>query len=163
MTSDAVSAVGFIGAPALLTNATSVLLLSTANRLARSVARARELAATAADDNKEKVLTLNSQLRMAQRRVLLTVWAMGLLYLGLSSFAAATLIAFVGEFGKEAGLALLESGLVRGTMITGGLGFISLMLGSALLVYETTLAYRMLREESIGIRNTQSFTGLPSG
>jgi cyanate permease len=88
---------------------------------------------------------------------------MGLLYLGVGSFAAATLIAFLGEFGREAGIGAFDSGMVRSTLMAGGVGFVSLMLGSALLVYETTLAYRMLWEESIGIRNSQRFTGLPSG
>ena len=152
MTSETTSALGYIGAPALLTNAISVLLLSTANRLARSVTRAREVAELLSGGGKETALELSRQLEIAETRVLLTVWAMGLLYLSLGCFAAATLLAFVGEFGNEAALDMIDSAFVRATMVAGGIGFVMLMSGASLLVYETSLAYRMLKYEAAGRR-----------
>jgi hypothetical protein len=148
MESETASALSFIGVPALLTNAIFVLLLSTANRLARSVTPAREIARLTGPDKGESTLDLSRQLRFAERRVLLTVWAMGLLYFALASFAAATLLAFVGEFEAAAELDLLKRVFVRGTMFAEGVGFVGLLLGASLLVYETTLAYRMLKEEA---------------
>lgn len=98
MEPSAFAALSLIGAPALLTNATSVLLMSTANRLGRSVDRARQLATAVAgqpggSDMREDLMR---QLSRAERRVLITVRAMSLLYFALGAFAVSTLAAFVG-------------------------------------------------------------------
>jgi hypothetical protein len=68
----------FIGAPAILTNASSVMALGTSNRFARAIDRARVISAKL--DN-EKSLAGNEiefqtrQLRFSERRVMLLVRA----------------------------------------------------------------------------------------
>ena len=156
------SALGFIGAPALLTNAISVLLLSTANRLARSVTRAREIAKSIAAKDPKPAVTLPRQLALAEHRVLLTVWAMSVLYMALGAFAAATLLAVVGELQTAAQIDLLRTAFVRASMATGGLGFVGLIVGAALLTYESSLAYRMLKEEAADLRE-QAYTAGTEG
>lgn len=145
------AALTLIGAPALLTNATSVLLLSTSNRLNRTIVRARELAAEM-DASKgtaggEGLAYLSSQLDAGETRVLITVRAMTLLYSALGLFVASTLAAFIGAIAAPSE-GLLLSGSLMMTIVTGGIGFLGLVLSAAILVRESQLAYRMLRAEA---------------
>src|SRR5437588_9007866 len=85
----------FIVAPAILTNASSVMALGTANRFARAIDRARDLAAQVdgkeQDRDPEMALRIR-QLRYAERRALVLVRALTAFYLSLGSFAAASLV-----------------------------------------------------------------------
>src|SRR4030081_2477442 len=84
----------FIVAPAILTNASSVMALGTSNRFARSNDRARALSSQVQgkenDPDPEVALRLR-QLRVAERRVLLLVRALTAFYLSVGSFAADSL------------------------------------------------------------------------
>src|SRR6187402_3001817 len=80
-----------IAAPAVLTNAASLLVLSTSNRFARAVDRARSLSAqlasaTATDD--PLTPTRLRQLHRTERRSLMLVRALQNYYLSIGSFAA---------------------------------------------------------------------------
>src|SRR5438477_2642397 len=88
-----------IAAPAILTNATSVLAMSTSNRLARAVDRARELARQleqsapdAADAATRRRLT---ELAAVDRRSLLLLRALRAVYVALGGFASATLLSLL--------------------------------------------------------------------
>jgi hypothetical protein len=153
MSDTAYAGLALVGAPALLTNATSVLLMSTANRLARSVTRAREItqAIEQLGGHSDDPDRLFWQLNLAERRVLITVRAMTALYVAIGCFSAGTLAAFLGA------LALAEESAfqpwaVQATVLTGAGGVIALMSGAALLVYETHLAYRLLHDEAKRLR-----------
>jgi hypothetical protein len=78
----------FIVAPAILTNASSVLTLSTSNRLARAVDRARELTtaleSTAALGSRSAQLELR-ELAGAQQRMLMLIRALRAFYLALGA------------------------------------------------------------------------------
>ena len=93
------AALTFIAAPALLTNASSLLLLGTTNRLARAVDRVRALAvATRAPRRTESTLA-QIELRLmalAEQRVRIIVRAMTAFYLAVGSFAFGTMLALVG-------------------------------------------------------------------
>ena len=83
----------FIAAPAILTNASSVMALGTSNRFARAIDRARALAAEVerrAAMPEDLARLRIKQLHFASRRVLLLVRALTAFYLSLGSFAAAT-------------------------------------------------------------------------
>src|SRR5690606_34981149 len=83
----------FIVAPAILTNASSVLAMSTSNRLARAVDRARELskqleqssAAAAPSPDTDRQLR---ELAAAEQRALMLIQALGSFYFALGGFAA---------------------------------------------------------------------------
>src|SRR5258708_2840134 len=89
----------FIVAPAVLTNASSLMSLQTANRFARSIDRARWLAEQIKGrenaDDPEIRLRLR-QLTFAERRVMLLVRALTAFYLAVGSFAGASFASLLG-------------------------------------------------------------------
>ena len=146
------AALTLIAAPAVLTNASSVLALGTSNRFARAVDRQRQLSVLLekrdeAMEPGEGELRLR-QLRRTEVRGQLLLRALTSFYLSLGSFAAASLLALVGAivgaevaavFGTAAGLLAVGVGLAG----VGGLVF-----GCVLLVRETRVALESLREEA---------------
>ena len=88
----------FIAAPAVFTNAASVLALGTGNRLARVVDRTRQLSAELRRDNSDTALNRMylRQLGRLGRRSDRLVRAMTFFYTAVGAFAAASLVAVVG-------------------------------------------------------------------
>jgi hypothetical protein len=137
-------------APAILTNASSVLALGTSNRLARVVDRTRVVAKelAALEPGAPHYDSWAAQLQRLQVRAQLLVKALRAFYLSLGLFASAALISIVGSlatyytqkflFGLTAGLALL----------TGAVAVIGLATGCAVMVHETRFAVQNLAEEA---------------
>src|SRR5665213_3148005 len=72
----------YVGGPALLTNATSLLVLSTANRFARAIDRSRYLTGLLAAPALEGIRALEvAELRTTGRRIQLIGTAISALYL----------------------------------------------------------------------------------
>ena len=89
-----------IAAPAVLTNASSVLALGTANRLARVIDRVRELTAKlqGMDEAADSLELMQvRQLDRVERRALLLTKALSAFYLSLGSFAAVSLKGYQGS------------------------------------------------------------------
>src|SRR5271170_1017793 len=88
------AALTIVVAPAILTNASSVLCLGTANRLARIVDRTRVVSAELARvaPNAKTYVVCRRQLKALRTRWTLVLRALKLFYMSLGSFAAATLI-----------------------------------------------------------------------
>ena len=88
-----------IAAPAVLTNASSVLALGTSNRFARAIDRARALSKwleeQEANDGPMTKLRVR-QLNRTERRSILLLHALRCFYTSLGSFAAAALISLIG-------------------------------------------------------------------
>src|SRR5689334_18796445 len=136
-----------IVAPAVLTNAASVLAMSTSNRLARATDRARELARQleeSADLGTPQAQRRMGELASAERRTLLLLTALRSVYVALGSFACATLCALLG-----AALATLAEG--RTTQVLGAVGLGAGLLalgalvhGSVMLVRETRIVVQVL-------------------
>lgn len=132
----------FIAAPALLTNASSLLILSTSNRFARAVDRARSLAERLPDGLNE------ADLARAMRRALTLNRALTAFYVAVSAFS-------VGTFGEllGGGIASLSKTEIAPVITELGLGVAAIgtaaiALGAAFLVMETWDAYRGLRSEA---------------
>lgn len=141
----------FIAAPAILTNASSVMALGTSNRFARAVDRARAVAREleAQPPPPEPIFRLRTnQLRYGTRRVLLLVRALTAFYASLGAFAAASLASLLGavlvithhDTGRDAAM-LIAFGC-------GLLGIGGLVGGASVLVLESRLTLAILREES---------------
>src|SRR2546425_12010572 len=84
-----------IVAPAVLTNASSVLILSTSNRLARAVDRARELSRQleeAVEFSSSEPARRLRELTATERRTLMLLAALRGFYIALGSFASAALV-----------------------------------------------------------------------
>jgi len=150
LTDNPFAALSFIAGPALLTNATSLLLLSTINRYARALDRARLLATKIAGldpgtDAGETSLWRH-QLTLAQLRVRLILRTLTFFYTAIGTFGLGTLSYLVG--------ATLLAGTAGETaasviMLAGStLGVASLIAGSAILVWESRLSFQILRDEA---------------
>jgi len=148
----------FIAAPALLTNATSVLALSTINRMLRTRDRMAELFAKSevGGQSEAEAKRMLAQVDRVERQAVLLLRALHSIYVALGSFAAATLVTLLG-----AGLASFQEafwfrwlaglGLVLGFAGVGGLVF-----GSLLLFRATQLSLANIRDEAALIRARQS-------
>jgi hypothetical protein len=147
-------------APAILTNACSVLALGTSNRLARVVDRtrvvARELAAIEPGGPDTQVKghfpgdyeSWAAQLAALQVRTQLLVKALRVIYGSLGLFATAALLSVVGSIVTYYGqrwLFRLTAGLA---LLAGAVAVVGLASGCALMVQETRLAVRILAEEA---------------
>ena len=99
-TSTPFAALSLIVAPAILTNACSVLIMSTSNRVARAVdlsrEAGRELDAVSPDDSSAESRRRLEEMSAAHTRSVLLVRALRALYTALGGFSAATLLALLG-------------------------------------------------------------------
>jgi hypothetical protein len=136
-------------APAVLTNASSVLCLGTGNRIARVVDRTRLVATEMAglQIGSKAYQARADQLPRLQVRAQLLFKALRTLYASLGLFAATALITVIGSalelFGWQLGFhvaALIALGC-------GTAAVIGLTYGCALMVHETRLAVHNLAEE----------------
>ncbi len=144
----------FIVAPAILTNASSILSLSTSNRFARTVDRSRFLydkLKAPAKLTAEELSLYRKQLPVIGRRSLLLVRSLTWFYVSVGSFAATAFVSIVGaalttiqnpmlsETGSEAGwIAAFVCGIV---------GVAGLVAGTSLMVMEMWLALDFMQSE----------------
>ena len=149
------AALSFIVAPAMLTNATALMGLSSSNRLAIATQRTRELA-----HELEAAETLSSdqakrgfeEMNASAERSELLIRALRSFYFAMGSFALATLLSLLG-------LAMQTFdplGLVRPLEIlalaAGVFAFGGLVTGAVQLLRETRLAVRQLDARSRNLR-----------
>ena len=145
-----------IVAPAVLTNASSVLVMSTSNRLGRVVDRARTLSKQlegSASRQTPVSLRRASELRAAERRSLMLLVALRSFYVALGSFATAALLSLIGAtlFALTPRLAIASSVLEVLGVVAGLVAVGSLVHGSIVLVRETRIAVRVLQERAAAI------------
>jgi cytochrome bd-type quinol oxidase subunit 1 len=149
------AALTFIAAPALLTNASSLLLLGTSNRLARAVDRVRALASHLEhhSDTESRIAQLElRQMQSAERRVLIIVRAMTAFYLAVGSFAFGTMLALVGATLVTPDHEVMRQWVMRFTIAACVIGVAAIMSGSLSLVFESRLTFRILRVEADLVR-----------
>lgn len=144
-----------IVAPAILTNASSLLSMSTGNRLARAVDRARELAKQLEDpatggSTADTTRRLN-ELAAAEQRSVMLLDALRSFYIALGGFATATLVSLLGavliRFSNPIVLVLEITAVLAGVVAVG-----ALVHGSLLLVRETRIAVYVLRQRAASVR-----------
>jgi uncharacterized protein DUF2721 len=142
-------------APAILTNACSVLALGTSNRLARVVDRtrlvARELAALEPGGSSHAQGGYESwaaQLTGLQARTQLLVKALRVIYGSLGLFATAALVSVVGSIVTYYGQRILFQVTAGLALLAGAVAVVGLASGCALMVHETRIAVQNLAEEA---------------
>jgi Protein of unknown function (DUF2721) len=140
----------FISAPAVLTNASCVLLFGAGNRYARAVDRMHELAkavdALTEFDTEESRLRV-TQLQAAEDRALYIVRALTCFYGSVAAFVASTLIGLLSGIVANR-WAAFPAGLAFGSgLVVGCVGVFSMITGSFLLIVETRDSFTVLREE----------------
>lgn len=151
------AALSLIVAPAILTNATSVLIMSTSNRLARAVDLARELSREleigpvdhAAPDTARRL----REIAGADTRSLLLVRALRSIYASMAGFATATLVSLVGVVlargGAPGWLRAAEAlALAAGLVGTGGVVWAAVLLFRETRIAVGTLHERVLAQQA---------------
>ena len=143
---DPFSVLTFVAAPAVLTNASSVLALGTNNRLARVADRAHAITAqlAVASDHEGSA----AELAELQTRAQLLLRALRCFYLGLGLFASSALISIAGSI-------MVYYGWPSAFQIAAGIGVafgasavIALVCGCVLMIRETQLAVKGLANEA---------------
>jgi hypothetical protein len=139
-----------IVAPAILTNACSVLALGTSNRLGRVVDRTRVVASDIAvsKPGSEGFLEWNSQLRSLETRTHMLLRALRLFYAALGLFASSALISVAGSIAAFYGQRLLFQAGALLAVLSGGSAVVCLSVGCFSMVHETRLAVKSLGEEA---------------
>ncbi len=150
--------VTFIAAPALLTNASSVLAMSTINRMLRTRDRMHELYARSqaggvTDDESTRLV---EQVDRVEAQATLLLGALRAIYVALGAFVSSTLVTLLG-----AGLAPFQGatwlnvlagfGVAMGFVGVGGLVF-----GCWNLFHATRISLVTIREEAQLVRERQA-------
>jgi hypothetical protein len=152
-----------IGAPAVLTNAASVLALSTSNRFLRASERMRALSVKTEDRKLSPELRrlLIKQANRAERQAVLLLSGLRAAYVGIGSFASASLISILGAGLASTPLhvgfrALAAVALAVGFVGAGGLAFACIRLLAA-----TRLSMQNMTEEAALIRSREQTASAP--
>jgi hypothetical protein len=167
MDSNPFAVLSLIVAPAILTNASSVLIMSTSNRLARGADRARKLSKQleATDD----LSTVEAQRRLkeltaAECRTLLLLRSLRSFYVALGAFAFAAFVSLLGAVTAPIKLTAIVLPLELAGVAAGLVAVASLVYGSMLLLRETRIAVQVITERADSVRerfeSSQSFKNL---
>lgn len=139
----------YVTGPALLTNATSLILLSTTNRFARAIDRSRFLTDRIISDTPSPMRDVEaSELRVVGRRIRLIGRATSSFYLAAAMFALSTVTSILGA-GVAGMISVTGLEVIVGFAVVFGLvGFGAFVVGALALVVETRLTMGALADES---------------
>lgn len=142
------AALTIIVAPAVLTNASSVLSLGTGNRIARVVDRTRVLATelVSLEPSSPRALACQEQIAQLKSRARLLLTALRCFYASIGAFAAAALISVLGAVLAPAVALVFDVAAALG-LVAGSIGVGGLAIGGVIMVRETQLAVRLLDQE----------------
>ena len=151
-----------IVAPAILTNACSVLSLGTSNRLARVVDRTRIVASEISSHERgtPAYQAWVAQLEGLQIRAQLLLNALRAFYSALGAFAAGALVSVIGAVAVFYDRKLVFRSAAVAAIATGTFAVVALVRGSIVVVQETRIAIRNLAEEA-NLRCRLQHTGTP--
>lgn len=151
MTENPFAVLTAVVAPAILTNACTVLSLGTGNRVARVVDRRRmvdESLSSLPEGSRERAMKL-AELERLRHRSRLLFKALRLLYAGLGGFAGSALIAVIGSAMAYYEQTLLFQSLAAVGLIVGVASVAALVAASVTLVSEVRLALDSIEVEEI--------------
>jgi len=144
----------FIAAPALLTNSCALLAMSTSNRVARAVDRAKEVSRQIESDSKNSsdIKRLSHELTKTEERGLLLMKSLRSIYWSLGAFALVTLVSLIGA----ALSTVIPSGIgfvmLCFMVIIGSMGVCWLIYTSILLLHETQIVVGLMHERIKSIK-----------
>ena len=140
----------FISAPAVLTNASCVLLFGTGNRYGRAIDRVHELAemiekGTEQTDAEQRLRI--RQLEASETRTQLIVRALTCFYTAVAGFVGSTLVSLIGAV-------LVSTQITHAVWLSFGIAFVpgavgvfAMIGGAVLLARESRFSFEILREE----------------
>ena len=137
-------------APAVLTNASSVLALGTGSRVARVTDRTRTVMAEldTLDSESLHYKAWATQLSPLRLRAHMLLRALRSFFAALGLFAFTALISVAGSIAAYYGAKLLFEASVGLALLTGSSAVVSLAWGCVLMVRETQIAVGFLEEEA---------------
>lgn len=139
----------YVTGPALLTNATSLILLSTTNRFARAIDRSRFLTERLISHDPNPLHEVEaSELRIVGRRIRLIGRAIAGFYLAAAMFALATVTSILGAVLVALVTTTVLDVIVGFAVVFGLVGFAAFVVGALALVVETRLTMGALAFES---------------
>lgn len=143
------AALTVIVAPAILTNASSVLSLGTSNRIARVVDRTRVLAGGLAsiDPSSSRAGAYREHLDRLRLRGQLLLSALQWFYTSIGAFAASALISVVGSVVASSVTDPVFQVLAALGLVAGAVGVAGLVIGGVVMARETRLAVQFLEKE----------------
>jgi hypothetical protein len=152
-----------IGAPAVLTNAASVLALSTSNRFLRASERMRALSMRTEDANLMPDLRalLLRQAERTERQALFLLKGLRAAYVALGSFASASLISILGAGLAGSRLHIGFRSLGALALAVGFMGAGGLVNACLQLLRATQLSMQNMSEEATLIRSRQKTSSAP--
>ena len=144
-----------IAAPAVLTNAASVLVMSTTNRFLRASERMRALAVRVEEGKITPGLRalVRSQVDRTERQAVLLLGALRAAYTAIGSFASASLISILGAgIASTAAPRIGFHAMAALALAVGVLGAAALVVACARLLTATRLSMLNMSEEAALIR-----------
>jgi hypothetical protein len=163
LTNNPFAVLTFIVAPAILTNATSVLAMSTINRMLRTRDRMHELFRESENAPKSHGGKFIEQVNRVERQAMLLLGALHWIYVALGAFAAASLVTLLGAVAGQLGNEILMRVVVGAGLLLGFAGVGGLIGGCAHLFKATQLSLLNIREEADLIRARQEQLEPPPG
>lgn len=159
---NAFAVLSFLAAPAILTNASTVLALGTSNRLARASDRARaaaELIVRSENTNDPLLAMRQEDFGFATRRAELLIIALRRFYLAAGCFAGATCVALIGAFAEYFGIKGVDTVMQAATIGAAIFGVGGLAHGSLTLLAETRIALRSLERQHATVTEWRATKG----
>lgn len=145
----------FIAAPAILTNATSLLALSTSNRLLRTRESMRDLCKESEKATHPQSADFLAHVSRIERQATMLLRALHFIYVGLGAFVMATLVTLLGSVAGQMGSEIGMRIVIGMGLILGIVGVTGLVGGCVNLFHATQLSLIGIREEATAIRARQ--------
>ena len=155
LTDNPFAALTFIAAPAILTNAASVLAMSTINRMLRTRDRMHELYRESEDTSKLLGEKFIEQVNRVERQAAMLLSAMRWIYTALGAFVSASLVTLVGAVAGQFGNEILMRVIIGAGLLLGVAGVTGLVGGCVKLFHTTQLSILNIRDEADAIRARQ--------
>ena len=140
----------FISAPAVLTNASCVLLFGTGNRYGRAVDRIHELSDSIEQSAQMEPAELQLRIRQldaGETRTLLIVRALTCFYIAVAGFVASTLVSLIGAVLVSMRIEAPVTLSFSLAFLAGSVDVFAMISGSVMLARETTYSFQVLKEE----------------
>jgi hypothetical protein len=143
-----------IAAPALLTNTSALLALSTSNRFLRASDRMRSLGGQLEDKDLPDRLRemLVRQVDRVERQGVLLLNALRAIYLALGCFSSATIISIVGSVVAVSGVRWALLVTVAFGFAAGAVGVSGILYGAVSLLNATRISLTNIAEEAAMLR-----------
>lgn len=155
LTNNPFAVLTFIAAPAILTNASSVLAMSTINRMLRTRDRMHELFKESESTSKLLGEKFIEQVNRVERQAAMLLSAMRWIYTALGAFVSASLVTLAGAVAGQFGSEILMRVIIGAGLLLGVVGVTGLVGGCVNLFHTTQLSMMNIRDEAEAIRARQ--------